>query len=123
MAWSADSELPRLEAATPTQWTLHVIGKGQKQRSIPLPHLCIDTLRRYRMGRGLAPEPTGHEQIPLIHGSKGGGLQAAGLYNEVKNIFEVVAHHLEQTAPAKALLLRACSPHWLRHGLRKIAGG
>lgn len=119
LAWSADNGFPRIESDLPTQWTLSVMGKGQKARSIPLPHVCIDVLRDYRAARGLTSEPTGHEQMPLIHGGKGGGLQAAGLYNEVKVIFESVAQKLEQSEPAKAMLLRACSPHWLRHAYAK----
>jgi site-specific recombinase XerD len=91
----------------------------QKLRTIPLPIICIGVLRKYRMARGLSLEPKGHEQIPLIHGFKGGSLQQAGLYNEVKVIFDAVAKCIEQSDPENATLLRASSPHWLRHAYAK----
>jgi len=119
LAWSSDTGLPRVEADNPEQWTLYVSGKGQKLRTIPLPIICIGVLRKYRMARGLSLEPKGHEQIPLIHGFKGGSLQEAGLYNEVKVIFDAVAKCIEQSDPENATLLRASSPHWLRHAYAK----
>jgi integrase/recombinase XerC len=76
-------------------------------------------LRAYRHARGLPPEPAAHEQVPLIHGFKGGSLQETGLYREVKAIFDAVAMRLDATDPARALLLRTASPHWLRHAYAK----
>ena len=72
-------------------------------------------LQAYRRARGLPPEPPAHETLPVIHGNKGEALQQAGLYREVKAIFAAVADALEAREPAQALLLRAASPHWLRH--------
>jgi site-specific recombinase XerD len=115
LAWTIDIGLPRVEADHPDQWTLFVSGKGQKLRAIPLPIICIAVLRTYRVARGLSSEPKGHEQLPLIHGFKGGSLQEAGLYSEVKSIFDAVADRIEPSDPENAILLRRSSPHWLRH--------
>uniref|UniRef100_UPI003F490B63 tyrosine-type recombinase/integrase n=1 Tax=Cupriavidus necator TaxID=106590 RepID=UPI003F490B63 len=115
LAWSAKIGLPRLEAEAPGRWTLYVCGKGRKPRAIPLPAPCVTVLRAYRLGRGLPAEPPAHEVLPVIHGHKGEALQSAGLYREVKAIFAAVADGLQAREPAQALLLRAASPHWLRH--------
>jgi len=115
LAWSAETALPRLEAEAPGRWTLYVCGKGRKVRAIPLPAQCMVVLRAYRRARGLPPEPSAHETLHVIHGSKGEALQQTGLYREIKAIFAVVADGLQAREPAKAMLLRAASPHWLRH--------
>ncbi|MFS8980268.1 tyrosine-type recombinase/integrase [Cupriavidus necator] len=115
LAWSAETGLPRLEAEAPGRWTLYVCGKGRKPRAIPLPTPCVAVLRAYRCARGLPTEPPVHEALPVIHGHKGEALQSAGLYREVKAIFAAVADGLQAREPAQALLLRAASPHWLRH--------
>ncbi|WP_420890734.1 tyrosine-type recombinase/integrase [Cupriavidus metallidurans] len=115
LAWSAETALPRLEAEAPGRWTLYVCGKGRKVRAIPLPAQCMVVLRAYRRARGLPPEPSAHETLPVIHGSKGEALQQTGLYREIKAIFAVVADGLQAREPAQAMLLRAASPHWLRH--------
>lgn len=115
LAWSAETGLPRLEAEAPGRWTLYVCGKGRKARAIPLPSPCVAVLRAYRLARGLPAEPPAHEALPVIHGNKGEALQQAGLYREVKAIFAAVADGLQAREPAQALLLRAASPHWLRH--------
>lgn len=46
-------------------------------------------------------------------------LQEGGLYAEVKAIFEAVAVGLQAGDPARPVLLRAASPHWLRHAYAK----
>lgn len=115
LAWSAEIALPRLEAEAPGRRTMYVCGKGGKTRAIPLPAPCVAIVRAYRRARGLADEPPAHEVLPLIHGNKGESLQQAGLYREVKGIFAAVAAGLQERDPAQALLLRAASPHWLRH--------
>lgn len=115
LVWSMESGLPRLEVETAERWTLLVRGKGHKDRAIPLPGQCVAVLQSYRVARGLLPIPMLHESIPLIHGMKGGSLQQSGMYHEVKMIFEAVADRLEAVGDARAMLVRSCSPHWLRH--------
>ncbi|WP_238587336.1 tyrosine-type recombinase/integrase [Cupriavidus sp. IDO] len=115
LAWSAESGLPRLDAEAPGRWALYVCGKGRKTRAIPPPTPCVAVLRAYRLARGLPAKSPTHEVLPVIHGNKGEALQRAGLYREVKAIFAAVADGLQAREPAQALLLRAASPHWLRH--------
>lgn len=119
LAWSIDTNLPRVEVEDGGQWTLYVHGKGDKPRAIPLPAAAIAPVVAYRLARGLPAEPAAHEVLPLIHGFKGGSLQEGGLYAEVKAFFEAVAVGLQAGDPARAVMLRAASPHWLRHAYAK----
>jgi site-specific recombinase XerD len=113
LAWQPGTGLPRLEVDERGNLTLHVIGKGSKARSIPLPQRCADVLRHYRRARGLPARPTTLEHMPLIHGEKASALGSRGLYDEVKAVLLAVAD--EVLDEADVLLLRSVSPHWLRH--------
>jgi len=115
LAWQPGTGLPRLDVDERENLTLHVIGKGSKARSIPLPQRCADVLRRYRVARGLPARPTALEHLPLIHGQKASALGARGLYDEVKAVLLATAAGIESEDLAGAQLLRAVSPHWLRH--------
>ena len=115
LEWRPGIGLPRLEVDARGDWTLQVLGKGEKERAIPLPRSCADLLRGYRLARGLAPLPNALERLPLIHGEKASSLGPRGLYDEVKAVLVGVAEEIEATDPAGAMLLRAVSPHWLRH--------
>lgn len=115
LAWNAAAHLPRLEVDGRGDWLLTVLGKGEKERVIPLPRACDVVLRAYRLARGLPALPNALEQVPPIHGEKGGHLGALGLYNEVKAVLLAVAIELDRDDVAGAALLRLVSPHWLRH--------
>lgn len=115
LVWRPQLGLPRLEIDERGDWTLHVIGKRGKERSVPLPRRCTGVLRDYRAARGLSPEPALLERIALIHGDKGGSLGERGLYDEVKAVLEAVAVSVEARDAEGAALLRTVSPHWLRH--------
>jgi site-specific recombinase XerD len=119
LAWTIDTNLPRLEVDDGGPWTLYVQGKGDKPRAIPLPAVAVAPLSAYRLARGLPAAPAAHEVLPLIHGFKGGSLQEGGLYAEVKALFDTVATGMQAGDPAHAVLLRAASPHWLRHSYAK----
>jgi integrase len=112
--WSDDAQLPKLEVDD-WGWTLHVLGKGRKARSVSLPATCVAVLTEYRQLRGLPARPNPYEHAPLIHGIKGGSLRSSGLYDEVKAIVGAVVDRLGKTDHAGAARLRSASPHWLRH--------
>jgi site-specific recombinase XerD len=115
LAWHAPSKMPKLELDAGGKGLLTVRGKGNKIRAIPLPSICNEVLRSYRVARGLAVETDPMESVPLLHGAKGGALGEAGLYKLVKNLLLAVASDLQDSNPAGAALLREASPHWLRH--------
>lgn len=116
LVWSEITGLPRLDVDAGGRWTLHVLGKGNKLRAIPLPAVCLPPLRAYRIARGLTPEPGAFERLPPIHSEKRDALGASGLYDEVKAVFHAAQDHVTPGDGVTLALLRAASTHWLRHG-------
>lgn len=108
---------PRLTVEA-SGWTLTVLGKRQKKRSIPLPDICTRFLRQYRLACGLTATPASGETNPLIQGKRG-SLGASGLYREVKAAFLEIASTMPASDAAARLVLESASPHWLRHALGK----
>lgn len=115
LAWNTEAKLPRLDMDAHGDSVLTVMGKGNKERSIPLPTLSNSVLAAYRQARGLSVRPGHLEQVPLIHGDKGGALGVRGLYDEVRMVLQSVATAIQDSDPTGAALLREVSPHWLRH--------
>ena len=114
---SSEAEgLPRLEVDPQSQWTLHVLGKGGKRRSIPLPSICVPVLRAYRLARALPERPSPFERVPLIHSEKRDALGHSGLYDEVKAVLLAAEAQVPTGDLATLTMLRAASTHWLRHG-------
>ncbi|MGF6755640.1 tyrosine-type recombinase/integrase [Paraburkholderia sp. GAS42] len=116
LVWSDSTGLPRLDVDADGNWTLHVHGKGNKLRAIPLPSVCVPPLRAYRLARGLTPEPGAFERLPVIHSEKRDALGASGLYDEVKAVFRAAEALVAAGDGVTLALLRAASTHWLRHG-------
>jgi site-specific recombinase XerD len=120
LVWSEPLGLPRLDvdadADTDTHWTLHVRGKGNRLRAIPLPAVCLPPLRAYRLARGLTPEPSPFERLPPIHSEKRDALGSSGLYDEVKAVFHAAEALVAPGDGVTLAMLRAASTHWLRHG-------
>jgi integrase/recombinase XerC len=116
LVWSEPLGLPRLDVDAGGNWTLHVLGKGNRLRAIPLPAVCLPPLRAYRLARGLTPEPGAFERLPPIHSEKRDALGASGLYDEVKAVFHAAQDHVAPGDGVILALLRVASTHWLRHG-------
>jgi integrase/recombinase XerC len=116
LVWTDSTGLPRLDVDTDDHWTLHVRGKGNKLRAIPLPAVCVPALRAYRLARGLPPVPPPFERLPVIHSERRDALGASGLYDEVKAVFRAAEERVAPGDGVTLALLRAASTHWLRHG-------
>ncbi|WP_051888107.1 hypothetical protein [Caballeronia sordidicola] len=75
---SDSTGLQRLDVDAEGNWTLHVRGKGNKRRAIPLPTVCVPPLRADCHGPPLRSNGCR---------SYSGALGHSGLYDEVKAVF------------------------------------
>ncbi|MGF6732730.1 site-specific recombinase XerD [Paraburkholderia youngii] len=116
LVWHEELALPHIEVDEARQWTLHVNGKGGKERAIPLPSACLPALRMYRRLRGLPAEPPPGERLPLIHSERGRALGVSRLYDEVRAVFALAATRVPMEDSAIRAALERASTHWLRHG-------
>jgi site-specific recombinase XerD len=132
--------------AEPMQgWMLRVIGKGQKEREVPLPIDVVGELASYMVSRGLDadPEDIGNQGAFLLGkasdaaerapGLRAGqvidprqGIAATTFYDQIKAFFADCASVLRGQGDAKgAERFRQASTHWMRHShaSHAIAGG
>lgn len=126
-------------------WLLRVVGKGQKEREVPVPGDLVGELARYLVSRGLDadPENIGNQGAHLLGKASDLATQAPGLdtgqtldpregiaattfYDQVKRFFEDCAGVLRrQGDPKGAERFHKASTHWMRHShaSHAIAGG
>jgi site-specific recombinase XerD len=116
LVWNEELALAHVAVDEAGQWTLHVLGKGQRLRAISLPSTCLPALRSYRRAVGLPPDPPASERLPLIHSERGRALGASGLYDEVHALFTWAATRVPVGDRAMRAALEVASTHWLRHG-------
>lgn len=108
-----------------TQWWLEILGKGNKQRLVPVTSQIMAELATYRRSHSLPPTPQRHERTPLVlplryrgHADEQTALTRASIHRIVRSLCERAAERLRQIAPERkeeAALLEQVSPHWLRH--------
>jgi site-specific recombinase XerD len=116
-------------------WMLRVIGKGQKEREVPLPADVVAELARYMEGRGLDadPEDIGNQGAFLLGKASDAAERAPGLstgqpfdpragiaattfYDQIKAFFTDCASVLREQGEAKgAERFAKASTHWMRH--------
>jgi len=100
-------------------WHMKVLGKGAKERYIPLPSEYLWYLKRFRRWRALPPLPERGEQVPMIprrHGGDQVGKRA--IENLVKEAFLLAADRLDKNGRKdEALEMEQISDrtHYLRH--------
>ena len=126
-------------------WLLRVIGKGQKEREVPLPARVVGELARYLEARGLDadPEDIGNQGASLLGKASDAAVRAPGLntvhaidprqgiaattfYDQIKSFFADCASVLRGQGDAKgAERFQKASTHWMRHShaSHAIAGG
>lgn len=126
-------------------WELTVIGKGEKERVVPVPLDVIGELSRYLVARGLDPDPEHAsnrgafllgqavdvaERAPWLPQARiatdsKAGIAATTLYGQLKTFFTECASVLAWTDAKGAQRLAAASTHWLRHthGAHAVAAG
>ncbi|KWD73793.1 site-specific integrase [Burkholderia ubonensis] len=106
-----------LDGALDDAWSLKVVGKGRRARTVPMPRRLIDALRAQLRAR---PVPltleTAPADTPLIaHLMTGEPLHPDVVGRLFKGIFARAADQLALTYPNAAADLRRASTHWLRH--------
>jgi site-specific recombinase XerD len=126
-------------------WLLKVIGKGQKEREVPVPLEVISELASYMQSRGLDPDPEhpsnqgafllgkatdAQERAPSLNKGRvvdaKQGIAATTFYDQVKAFFAHCADELQKQGDQKgAERLRKASTHWMRHshGSHAVASG
>ena len=106
-----------LDAALGDAWTLKVLGKGRRERLVPMPPRLIDELA---VSLQLRPVPCTLESAPddtplIAHLKTGRPITPDALYRLYKNVFARAAALLRPAYPGAADDLDRASTHWLRH--------
>ena len=116
-------------------WMLRVIGKGQKEREVPLPIDVVGELAKYLRSRGLDPDPEdiGNQGAFLLGKASDAAARAPGLntgqridphegiaattfYDQIKAFFTGCADALQGQGDARgAERFVKASTHWMRH--------
>jgi site-specific recombinase XerD len=114
---------------------LRVIGKGQKEREVPVPLEVVAELAKYLEARGLHPDPEnfGNQGAFLLGKASDAAQRAPGLstgqqidprhgiaattfYDQIKAFFADCADVLRAQGDAKgAERFEKASTHWMRH--------
>ena len=126
-------------------WLLRVVGKGQKEREVPVSADVVGELARYLESRGLDPDPEdiGNQGAFLLGKASDAAARAPGLntgqlldpregiaattfYDQIKAFFTGCADVLRGQGEMKgADRFAKASTHWMRHShaSHAIAGG
>jgi site-specific recombinase XerD len=126
-------------------WLLKVIGKGQKEREVPVPLEVISELANYLDSRGLDldPESAGNQgafllgkatdtedRAPSLNKGRAvdpkQGIAASTFYDQIKAFFAQCADVLQKQGDQKgADRFSKASTHWMRHshGSHAVASG
>lgn len=101
------------------RYFLTVIGKGDKERSIPLPDSFLLEVTRYRRTFGMSDWPAAGEATPLVFSlrMKSGfrPLTRQSMWALFKDLFAHAHAVLSRRDPEGAANLLAASTHWMRH--------
>jgi len=98
------------------KWYWHVIGKGDKPAKLPVNHILLNALVRYRNYLELSPLPSIDDETPLLlnkNGSK--GVTARQLSRLLNSFFSQVAKKIECEHPHSAANIIQATAHWIRH--------
>ena len=99
-------------------WWFHVIGKGNKSRTVTVSNDMIKALKFYRKSLDLTALPSSDDNIPLITKQRGKGAITSTRYIReiVQNCFDAAYQRMKKDGlEDDAIDLRATTVHWLRH--------
>ncbi|MDO8729452.1 MAG: site-specific integrase [bacterium] len=140
MSYPADEESDGVEG-----WELTVIGKGDKERTIPIPIEIVAELSQYLESRGLDSDPTDPSNVGVFLFGKTtdvaerapwspkstldvdpkSGIVASTLADQLKRFFANCSDAMMLVDPQSASKLASASTHWMRHthGSHSLASG
>lgn len=99
-------------------WWFHVVGKGNKSRTVTVCEDMLKALKRYRQYLGLTPLPTPDDQTPILSKTLGKGPMKSVRHVRVivQNCFDNAFERMKEDGLEEdAISLRAATVHWLRH--------
>lgn len=99
-------------------WWFHVLGKGNKNRTVTVCDDMLKALKRYRKSLSLPALPSPDEQIPLISKVKGKGSMTSTrqIRRIVQACFDASFKRMKDDGLEEdALSLQTATVHWLRH--------
>ncbi len=99
-------------------WWFVTVGKGNKEREISVSDAMLESLKRYRLSRGLSALPSPGEATPLIHKARGkGGITSTRqIRGIVQKCFDLAADKMQREGfSEEAERLKDATVHWLRH--------
>lgn len=99
-------------------WWFHVVGKGNKSRTVTVCEDMLNALRRYRQHLGLTPLPSPDDQTPLLskHLGKGPIRGVRHVRAIVQICFDQAFERMKADGLEEdAISLQAATVHWLRH--------
>lgn len=102
------------------QWWLDVVGKGNREDSIPVTPDLMHELAAYRQAFDLPPLPVPGETFPLVFsiGPSRASITRQTLHSILKDTFaDVAANLMTKDRQDDANRLLEASAHWLRHAL------
>lgn len=99
-------------------WWFVTVGKGNKEREISVSDAMLESLKRYRVSRGLSALPSPGESTPLIHKTRGkGGITSTRqIRGIVQKCFDLAADKMQREGfSEESERLKDATVHWLRH--------
>jgi site-specific recombinase XerD len=99
-------------------WWFLTVGKGNKEREVSVSDSMLESLKRYRVSRGLTPLPSPGESTALIHKTRGkGGITSTRqIRGIVQKCFDLAEEKLRSEGSSEeAERLSQATVHWLRH--------
>ena len=109
-------------------WNLVVVGKGGKEREVPLTARIASQLATYLEEKGLGADLAALDpQTPLLSALNDPmrPMNATRVYELMKAALRACADSVERHDPRSAGRIRQASPHWMRHthGRKFVEGG
>jgi integrase/recombinase XerC len=99
------------------RWTLAVVGKGEKRRTVTINSALCDELALYRTEMGLPPNPTPTEDVPLVVPYSSKRRLSTMTPRAVGGFVTEIAQRAARDCVDEHIQARvaALSTHWMRH--------